>query len=60
MLENFLKALKMTGASKSIKRVVLTTGAKQYGVHLGRPKDPMEEHDKWLADSDRPPNFYYR
>ncbi|KAK5000050.1 hypothetical protein LTR66_001043 [Elasticomyces elasticus] len=60
MLENFLKALVLTGASKNIKRVILTTGAKQYGVHLGVPKNPMEESDKWLSDSDRPPNFYYR
>lgn len=29
MLENFLQALKITGASEKVKRVVLTTGAKQ-------------------------------
>lgn len=29
MLENFLNALEITGASKKVKRVVLTTGAKQ-------------------------------
>ncbi|KAK5006345.1 hypothetical protein LTR28_006603, partial [Elasticomyces elasticus] len=46
MLENFLKALVLTDASKKIKRVILTTGAKQYGVHLGVPKNPMEESDK--------------
>ena len=28
MLENFLTALDITGASKSVKRVILTTGAK--------------------------------
>lgn len=60
MLKNFLDALKLTGASTNIKRVILTTGAKQYGVHLGRPKNPMEESDKWLTDSKWPPNFYYR
>ncbi|KAK3055850.1 hypothetical protein LTR09_003084 [Extremus antarcticus] len=60
MLENFLEALKITGASKHVKRVILTTGAKQYGVHLGVPKMPMEESDRWLTDSDRPPNFYYK
>jgi len=60
MLENFLEALKITGASKTVKRVVLTTGAKQYGVHLGNVKQPMEESDRWLSDSDRPPNFYYK
>ncbi|KAL2356222.1 hypothetical protein BJ546DRAFT_1025067 [Cryomyces antarcticus] len=59
MLKNFLEALKINGADKKIKRVVLTTGAKQYGVHLGVPKNPMEESDKWLTGPDRPPNFYY-
>lgn len=63
MLQNFLHSLKMTGASKKIKRVILTAGGKQYGVHLGQAKNPMEESDKWLDESDktnRPPNFYYR
>lgn len=60
MLENFLSALEITGASKKVKRVVLTTGAKQYGVHLGTSKMPMEESDARLADPDRPPNFYYK
>ena len=60
MLENFLDALEITGASKTLKRVILTTGAKQYGVHLGNVKQPMEESDSWLTDSDRPPNFYYK
>ncbi|KAK5125158.1 hypothetical protein LTR85_000834 [Meristemomyces frigidus] len=60
MLENFLDALAITGASKKVKRVILTTGAKQYGVHLGVPKNPMEESDHWLKDEDRPPNFYYK
>ena len=60
MLENFLTALEITGASKKVKRVILTTGAKQYGVHFGVPKQPMEEDDHWLTDSDRPPNFYYK
>ncbi|KAI7497210.1 NAD dependent epimerase/dehydratase family protein [Hortaea werneckii] len=59
MLENFLEALKITGASQKVKRIILTTGAKQYGVHLGAPKNPMEESDRWLTASDRPPNFYY-
>ena len=58
MLENFLTALEITGASKTVKRIILTTGAKQYGLHLGVPKQPMEETDAWLADPDRPPNFY--
>ena len=60
MLENFLEALKLSGASKSVKRIILTTGAKQYGVHFGIPKQPMEESDRWLSDPERPPNFYYK
>lgn len=60
MLQNFLKALEATGAEKHIKRIILVTGAKQYGVHLGQPKNPMEESDPWLRGPDRPPNFYYR
>lgn len=60
MLENFLNALEISGASKSVKRVILTTGAKQYGVHFGVPKQPMEESDRWLSDPERPPNFYYK
>jgi len=60
MLENFLDALAITGASKKVKRIILTTGAKQYGVHLGRVKNPMEESDRWITGPDRPPNFYYK
>ena len=60
VLENFLSALELTGAAQKLKRVILTTGAKQYGVHLGQPKQPMEESDPWLEGPDRPPNFYYR
>lgn len=59
MLSNFLDALQITGASKKIQRVILTTGAKQYGVHLGAPKTPMEESDPWVEGEGRPPNFYY-
>ena len=60
MLQNFLDGLDKTGASKSLKRIILITGAKQYGVHLGQPKNPMLESDPWLRDSKWPPNFYYR
>ncbi|KAK3336346.1 hypothetical protein B0T19DRAFT_36331 [Cercophora scortea] len=60
MLESFLKALEITGAVRSIKRVILVTGAKQYGVHLGQPKNPQLESDPWLRDARWPPNFYYR
>jgi hypothetical protein len=59
MLDTFLRALDKTGASKTLKRILLVTGAKQYGVHLGRPKNPMLESDPWLRSSDYPPNFYY-
>ncbi|KAF3931655.1 hypothetical protein ABW20_dc0108746 [Dactylellina cionopaga] len=59
MLRNFLDALDVTGASKRLKRVILTTGCKQYGVQLGQVKCPMEETDPWLDGPGRPPNFYY-
>lgn len=59
MLKNFLEALEITGAAKKLKRVLLTTGAKQYGVHLGPVKCPMEESDPWIEGNGRPPNFYY-
>ncbi|KAL9624577.1 MAG: hypothetical protein Q9160_001241 [Pyrenula sp. 1 TL-2023] len=59
MLRNFLEALTITGAEKKLKRIILTAGLKQYGVHLGQPKNPMTEEDPWLEGSDRPPNFYY-
>lgn len=60
MLRNFLEALRNTGAEKRIKRVILVTGVKQYGVHLGAVKSPMEETDPWLRGPNWPPNFYYR
>ena len=60
MLSNFLDGLEMTGASKRIKCVILTTGAKQYGVHLRAPKNHMEDSDPWIDGENRPPNFYYR
>jgi nucleoside-diphosphate-sugar epimerase len=59
MLDTFLRALDKTGAAKNLKRIILVTGAKQYGVHLGQPKNPMLEFDPWLRSSDYPPNFYY-
>lgn len=59
MSANFLNALDITGASKKLKPVILTTGAKQYGVHLGCPKQPMEESDRWIEGEGRPSNFYY-
>ncbi|KAF9700959.1 hypothetical protein EKO04_000841 [Ascochyta lentis] len=59
ILSNFLQALVKTGAIQSVERIILLTGAKQYGVHLGVPKQPMLESDPWLTDSKWPPNFYY-
>lgn len=57
LLENFLKALAINGVQ--LKRALLVTGAKQYGVHLGPVKCPMEETDAWIDGPGRPPNFYY-
>ncbi|KAL9137155.1 MAG: hypothetical protein Q9175_001640 [Cornicularia normoerica] len=48
MLSSFLDALEITRAFKKFKRVILTTGTKQYGIHLGYPKQPMEESDRWI------------
>lgn len=59
ILSNFLQALVETDAIKTVERIILLTGAKQYGVHLGLPKQPMLESDPWLTDSKWPPNFYY-
>lgn len=60
MLENFLMVLERTGASNKLKHIILVTGAKQYGVHLGQVKNATDEADPWLRDSKYPPNFYYR
>lgn len=59
MLQNFLDALSQTGAIKTVKRIILTAGLKQYGVHFGNVKQPMHESDPWIEGPDRPPNFYY-
>jgi nucleoside-diphosphate-sugar epimerase len=59
ILSNFLQALVKAGAVSGVDRIVLVTGAKQYGVHLGAVKNPMLESDPWLTDSKWPPNFYY-
>ena len=60
MLQNFLDALEKTGVAKTLKRVILVTGAKHYGVHLGPVKNPEQESDSWLTQDIFPPNFYYR
>ncbi|EHY61113.1 hypothetical protein ABEF92_002298 [Exophiala dermatitidis] len=59
MLSNFIEALHHTGAIKQLKRIILVNGLKQYGVHLGQPKEPMHETDPWLEGDPWPPNFYY-
>jgi nucleoside-diphosphate-sugar epimerase len=59
MLQNFIDALKITGAIKKIKRLVLVTGAKQYALQFGRPKMPMLEETPRIDGKDWPPNFYY-
>ena len=41
--------------SKSLNRVVLVTGTKYYGVHLGPVKTPMRETDP----RHMPPDFYF-
>lgn len=59
MLQNFLDALRITGALQGVKRVLLTCGLKQYGVHLGLAKQPMSESDSPPVGDKWPPNFYY-
>ncbi|KAJ7741600.1 hypothetical protein DFH07DRAFT_964943 [Mycena maculata] len=54
LLANFLSAL--TLANIAPRRVMLQTGAKHYGVHLGSPKVPQDETDpRVLVES----NLYY-
>jgi nucleoside-diphosphate-sugar epimerase len=59
MLSNFLAALEKSGAMADVNRIILVTGCKQYGVHLGAVKLPMVESDAWLEGDQWPPNFYY-
>ncbi|HZP79281.1 MAG TPA: SDR family oxidoreductase [Pseudolabrys sp.] len=53
MLVNAVSAI--SGAAPSLKRVVLVTGTKYYGVHLGPLKTPMRETDPRHAG----PNYYF-
>lgn len=55
LLDNFLQALVL--AQITPKGFLLQTGAKQYGVHLGRTRSPAVESDPRLAHLE--PNFYY-
>ncbi|GAO50907.1 hypothetical protein SAICODRAFT_91654 [Saitoella complicata NRRL Y-17804] len=54
LLSNFLAAL--TIADIHPKRIILQTGAKHYGYHLGPAKCPSHETDSRV---DIEPNFYY-
>jgi len=55
LLQNFLTALDQ--ASITPKRVLLQTGLKNYGVHLGPVNVPCEEHDARVELGQV--NFYY-
>ncbi|KAL2350176.1 NAD dependent epimerase/dehydratase family protein-like protein [Cryomyces antarcticus] len=54
LLSNFLEALPI--ASIKPKRIMLQTGAKNYGLHLGPTTVPQEESDPRVMLE---PNFYY-
>lgn len=55
LLSNFLSALPLANITPS--RILLQTGAKNYGVHLGRTRTPCIESDP--QPSHLEPNFYY-
>ncbi len=55
LLQNFLSALPL--ANLSPHRIMLQTGAKYYGGHLGPTKLPQEESDPRVDQFE--PNFYY-
>jgi hypothetical protein len=55
LLRNFLNALPMLNLKP--KRILLQTGAKNYGLHLGRVRTPCVESDP--QPSHLQPNFYY-
>lgn len=55
LLDNFLQALSL--AKVIPKRFLLQTGAKHYGVHIGRTRSPAVESDPDLSHLE--PNFYY-
>ncbi|GFF30738.1 uncharacterized protein C757.02c [Aspergillus udagawae] len=63
MLSNFVRALEITGVTKTLKRFILTCGFKHYGVHLGHCKQPLAEDDPLLVKDQGgiswPPIFYY-
>ncbi|KAF2690074.1 NAD dependent epimerase/dehydratase family protein-like protein [Lentithecium fluviatile CBS 122367] len=54
LLQNFCEALPLAGIKP--KRIMLQTGAKNYGLHLGPVATPSEEHHPRITLE---PNFYY-
>lgn len=63
LLSNFLEglALSATPTTPLPKRILLQTGAKYYGVHLGPAPTPQEETDPRVPTTKGSfePNFYY-
>jgi hypothetical protein len=55
LLDNFLQTLLL--ANIIPKRFLLQTGAKHYGVHIGRTRSPALESDPYLSSLES--NFYY-
>jgi nucleoside-diphosphate-sugar epimerase len=55
LLSNFLAALQLTNIQP--RRVILQTGAKNYGIHIGRTRTPCVESDPQPKHLE--PNFYY-
>lgn len=55
MFDNFLQALSKTGNIP--KRILLQTGGKNYGMHIGRVRTPLVESDP--QPKHLQPNFYY-
>lgn len=55
LLANFLEALEI--AMLNPRRVLLQTGAKNYGIHIGRSRQPACETDPQPKHLE--PNFYY-
>ncbi|KAL2312031.1 Epimarase [Schizosaccharomyces pombe] len=59
MLRNFVQALELTSIH-TLRRVILTTGLKFYGLHLGEVRLPMIETDIRVPETfSGTPNFYY-
>ena len=55
LLQNFLEALPL--ASIRLRRILLQTGGKHYGAHIGRVRTPCVESDP--QPEHLGPNFYY-